>query len=78
MRAQENSNVFVVDIRDIKPTIVDVQREGDSAGSVMDQDILRLCVKLRRSKPVVEELEGRVNQSRKEGRRSSPCKAGRN
>ena len=59
MRAQENSNVFVVDIGDIKPTIVDVQREGDSAGSVMDQDILRLCVKLRRSEPVVEELEGR-------------------
>ena len=59
MRAQENSNVFVVDIRDIKPTIVDVQREGDSAGSVMDQDIFRLCVKLRRSEPVVEELEGR-------------------
>ena len=59
MRAQENTNVFVVDIRDIKPTIVDVQREGDSAGSVMDQDILRLCVKLRRSEPVVEELEGR-------------------
>ena len=59
MRAQENSNVFVVDIWDIKPTIVDVQREGDSAGSVMDQDILRLCVKLRRSEPVVEELEGR-------------------
>ena len=59
MRAQENSNVFVLDIRDIKPTIVDVQREGDSAGSVMDQDILRLCVKLRRSESVVEELEGR-------------------
>ena len=63
MRAQEKSNVFVVDIRDIKPTIVDVQREGNSAGSVMDQDILRLCVKLRRSKPVVEELEGRTNQT---------------
>ena len=59
MRAQENSNVFVVDIRSIKATIVDVQREGNSAGSVMDQDILRLCVKLRRSEPVVEELEGR-------------------
>ena len=56
MRAQEKSNVFVVDIRDIKPKIVDVQREGNSAGSVMDQDILRLCVKLNRSKPVVEEL----------------------
>ena len=63
MRAQEKSNVFVVDIRDIKPKIVDVQREGNSAGSVMDQDILRLCVKLRRSKPMVEELEGRVNQT---------------
>ena len=63
MQAQEKSNVFVVDIRNIKPTIVDVQREGNSAGSVMDQDILRLCVKLRRSKPVVEELEGRVNQT---------------
>ena len=63
MRAQEKSNVFVVDIRSIKATIVDVQREGNSAGSVMDQDILRLCVKLRRSKPVVEELEGRVNQT---------------
>ena len=59
MRAQEKSNVFVVDIRSIKATIVDVQREGNSAGSVMDQDILRLCVKLRRSEPVVEELEGR-------------------
>ena len=59
MRAQEKSNVFVVDIRGIKATIVDVQREGNSAGSVMDQDILRLCVKLRRSEPVVEELEGR-------------------
>ena len=43
MRAQEKSNVFVVDIPNIKPTIVDVQREGNSAGSVMDQDILRLC-----------------------------------
>ena len=63
MRAQEKSNVFVVDIRSIKATIVDVQREGNSAGSVMDQDILRLCVKLRRSKSVVEELEGRVNQT---------------
>ena len=30
----------------------------------MDQDIQdRLCVKLRRSKPVVEELEGHVNQT---------------
>ena len=57
MQAQEKSNVFVVDIRNIKPTIVDVQREGNSAGRVMDQDILRLCVKLRRSKPVAEELE---------------------
>ena len=63
MRAQEKSYVFVVDIRDIKPTIVDVQREGNSAGSVMHQDILRLCVKLRRSKPVVQVLEGRVNQT---------------
>ena len=61
MRAQEKSNDFVVDIRRIKATI-DVQREGNSAGSVMDQDIMRLCVKLRRSKSVVEELEGRVNQ----------------
>ena len=59
MRAQEKSNVFVVDIRSIKATIVDDQREGNSAGSVMDQDILRLCVKLRGSEPVVEELEGR-------------------
>ena len=57
MRAQEKSNVFVVDILDVKPTIVVVQREGNSAGSVMDQDILRLCAKLRRSKPVAEELE---------------------
>ena len=40
-----------------------VEREGNSAGIVMDQDILRLCVKLKRSKPVVEELEGRVNQT---------------
>ena len=63
MRAPEKSNVFVVDILDVKPTIVVVQREGNSAGSVMDQDILRLCVKLRRSKPVVEELEGRVKQT---------------
>ena len=63
MRAPEKSNVFVVDILDVKPTIVVVQREGNSAGIVMDQDILRLCVKLKRSKPVVEELEGRVKQT---------------
>ena len=37
--ARKVRNVFVVDIRDIRPTIVDVQREGNSAGSVMDQDI---------------------------------------
>ena len=43
MLTQEKSNVFVVDIRNIKPTIVDGQREGNSAGRVMDQDILRLC-----------------------------------
>ena len=60
---QEKSNVFVVDIRDIKPTIVVVQREGNSAESVMGQNILRLCVKLKRSKPVVEELEGSVKQT---------------
>ena len=63
MRAPEKSNVFVVDILDVKPTIVVVQREGNSAGIVMDQDILRLCVKLKRSKPVVEELEVRVKQT---------------
>ena len=57
MPAQEKSNVFVVYIQDIKPSIVDVQLEGNSAGSVMDRDILRLYVKLRRSKPVAEELE---------------------
>ena len=47
MRAPEKSNVFVVDILDVKPTIVVVQREGNSAGIVMDQDILRLCVNSR-------------------------------
>ena len=61
--ARKVNYVFAVDIRDIQPTIVNVQREGKSAGNVMDQDILRLCVKLRRSKEVVVELEGRVSQT---------------
>ena len=67
MRAQGMSNVFVVDMWDIKLTISDAQREGKSAESVMEQDILSLCVKLRRSETVAEELEDRVDQTSEEG-----------
>ena len=45
--------------------ITDAQREGNSAESVMEMDILRLCVKLIRSKLLaveVEELEDHLDQ----------------
>ena len=61
------SNVFVVEMLDIKLTITDAQQEVNSAERVMEQDILRLCVKLRRSKTVAEELEDNVDQSSEEG-----------
>lgn len=59
------SNVFVVEMRDIKLMTTDAHREGNSAESVLEQGTLRLCLKLRRSKTLameVEELEDHVDQ----------------
>ncbi|KAL9967182.1 hypothetical protein ACROYT_G025359 [Oculina patagonica] len=64
-----NVKCFVVEMWDIKLMITDAQREGNSADGVKELDILRLCVKLRRNKTLVvevEELEDHVDQMPKE------------
>ena len=65
IRAQGTLNVFVVEMWDTKLTITDAQLEGNSAGNVMGQDILRLYVKQRGSKIMAEaeELEECVGQA---------------
>ena len=58
---QEMSDVFVVEMWDIKPTINDAQQEENSAGSVMEQGILTKCVKRSRNKTLGEAQEAQAD-----------------
>jgi len=69
IREQGMLNVFVLEMWDTKLAITNIQQEGNSAGNVMGQDILRLYVKQIGSKIVTEaeELEECVGHAIEEG-----------
>lgn len=65
VQAQGKSNVLLWIRRDVTHQRSSVKRY--SAGSVVEQDVLMLCVKPRTSKAVVEALEDRVKQTLERG-----------
>jgi len=67
---QEMSDVFVVEMWDIKPTINDAQQEENSAGSVVEQ-----CVKRSRNKTLGEAQEAQQTTLEKARRCTLQCKA---